>query len=248
MKMELINLAIVLAVFFIGSFFGSVMGITSLITVPSLIFLGLGPHAAIATTRIGNVGIGTGASLGYGQEKKIDYKFSFRFMIFASIGSILGTFTIVKVPEEILKNLIAIIMIVISIMMFFDIDFKNKMKKKHLHKYFFPIFALLSGFYLGFYGAGAGLINRIILVMFFGYTIIRGSAISIFSSIPATIVSLIIFLYLGLVELSLFVPILIISFIGAYIGSKYAVKIGNEKVKQLILIAAIIMAIKLLFF
>ncbi|MDP7476656.1 MAG: sulfite exporter TauE/SafE family protein, partial [Candidatus Woesearchaeota archaeon] len=87
-----------------------------------------------------------------------------------------------------------------------------------------------------------------VLSAVFSYTIINSAALSTFSNTVTNLISLIIFSLLGAVQFVLFIPIILSSFIGAYLGSKYAVKIGNVNVKRLLLVIAIIMAIKLLFF
>ena len=110
------------------------------------------------------------------------------------------------------------------------------------------IFALASGFYNGFYGAGIGIINRIVLTAFFAYTLIGSAALSAFSNILSNLLALVIFSLAGVVQYSLFIPILLASFLGAFLGSKYGVRLGNENIKRLLLIISIIMAVKLLFF
>ncbi len=45
--MEPISILIIVVVFFTASFFGSLIGGGGLITVPTLIFMGLSPHMAL---------------------------------------------------------------------------------------------------------------------------------------------------------------------------------------------------------
>jgi len=246
--MEPINIIIIAIIYFIATFYGSLIGGGGLLTIPALIFFGLSPHAAIGTNKIGALGLSTGASLGYGTEKKIDYKFGFVFMIFLVIGSFFGSLSVLSIPEHIIKNFIGIIMIIIALTLLFKKDFGTKIIKKKKSIIFLIIFALASGFYNGFYGAGIGTINRIILTVFFAYTLIGSAALSAFSNILSNLLALVVFTVAGVVQYSLFIPIILASFLGAYLGSKYGVKLGNDNIKRLLLIITIIMAIKLLIF
>lgn len=246
--MEPVNILIIVLVYFIATFFGSMIGGAALLTVPTLIFFGLSPHMAIGTNKIGALGNTSGASLGYGLEKKIDYKFGFVFMVFTTIGAIIGSFTVLAVSEDLIMKFIGIVMLIITVFLFFKKDLGIKTIKKNRSILLLILFALASGFYNGFYGAGIGIINRFVLAAVFSYAIINSAALSAFANFGASIFSLAVFSFFGVVQYSLFIPIILASFIGAYLGSKCGVKLGNENVKRILLIATIIMAVKLLFF
>ena len=253
--MEPITIAIIMAVYFIASFYGSMVGGAALLTIPTLIFAGLSPHVAIGTNKIGSFGNSSGASLGYGLERKIDYKFGFVFMVFVVIGAVIGTISVLSVPEYLIKKLIGIFMIIIAVFLFFKNNFGTKVKeakndifKEKKYILILILFALGSGFYNGFYGAGIGIINRFVLSAVFAYAIINSAALSTFANIASNIFSLAVFTYFGAVQYSLFIPIILASVIGAFLGAKYSVRIGDINVKRLLSVASIIMAIKLLFF
>jgi len=225
------------------------IGGASLLTIPALIFTGLSPHAAIGTNKIGTFGLSAGASLGYGIENKIDYKFGAIFMAFLVIGSVIGSYTVLNLPEQVIKKVIGVIMIVIAAFLFFNKDVGTKpVKKTKKNILLFIAFSLASGFYSGFYGAGAGTINRFMLTAFFAYTMINSAAISTFANMASHIFALGIFTYYGVVQYSLFIPMILASFTGGFLGAKYGVKLGNVNIKRLLLMVSVIMAVKLLFF
>ena len=246
--MEPINIAIIVAVFFTASFFSSMIGGAGLITIPTLMFMGLSPHIALGTAKIGAVGNTSGGAVGFGVQKKIDYKTGLIFMAFSATAAIIGTFTVLSIPEQFLKKFIGFIMIIIVFFIFWKKDIGIKTEKKKRNMSMLALYALASGFFVGFYGAGIGTLNRLVLSAFFSYAMINSAAISTFANSIATLFSLAIFMFFGKVMLGLFVPIILASFIGAYLGSKYAVKIGNVNLKRILLAAAMIMAAKALFF
>ena len=66
-----------LIIFFVGlgsSFIGTLVGGSSLITIPVLILLGLSPHSAIATDRMGVTGIGIAGLYKFHQKGLVNYR------------------------------------------------------------------------------------------------------------------------------------------------------------------------------
>ncbi|MBI2651158.1 TSUP family transporter [Candidatus Woesearchaeota archaeon] len=246
--METLTLLIVIAVFFVASFFGSLIGGAGLFTIPTLMFIGLNPHMALGTQKIGAFGHTSGASLGYGRAGKIDYEAGFIFMIFAVIGAVIGAFTVLSISGNLIKRSVGILMILVSIVLLVKPDAGAKVKSEKKNPRLLAIYALFSGFYSGFYGAGIGIINRLVLSAVFFYAVINSAAISTFANIATNFFSLLVFSIFRQVDYSLFIPIILSSFAGAYLGSKYGIKLGNVNIKRMLLIAAVIMAIKLLFF
>jgi uncharacterized membrane protein YfcA len=210
--------------------------------------MGLSPHVALGTAKIGAVGNTSGGAVGYALQGKIDYKIGFIFMIFSATAGIIGTFTVLSIPEQFLKKFIGFIMLIIVFFLFLKKDIGVKTEKKTRNIALLALYAVISGFFVGFYGGGIGTVNRLVLSAFFSYTMIKSAALSTFANSITTLLSLTVFLFFGKVMLSLFIPIILASFTGAYLGSKYAVKIGNVNVKRIMLAAAMIMAVKLLFF
>src|SRR3989338_6868877 len=229
--MELLTISIIVLVYFVATFFGSITGGAGLLTTPVLIFFGLSSHMALGTNKIGGVGTTSGAALGYGMQKRIDYKIGLIFMAFASAGAILGTFVVLSISEGLVKKIIGITLIIASVYFFINRDVGIKTEKAKRNILAFGLFALGSGVYSGFYGAGIGTINRFIFAAFFSYTMINSSALSSFANISTNAISLAIFSFYGAVQYALFIPIILASFIGAYLGSKYAIKLWDTKIK-----------------
>ncbi|MDF1592449.1 MAG: sulfite exporter TauE/SafE family protein [Desulfobacterales bacterium] len=72
--MSFISLIIIFVASAAASAFGTLIGGTSLITIPLLIVLGLPPHTAIGTDRFGVMGIGWAGLYKFHHKKFIDYR------------------------------------------------------------------------------------------------------------------------------------------------------------------------------
>lgn len=246
--MEPITILIIVSIYFIATFFSSITGGAGLLTTPVLIFFGLSPHLALGTNKIGGIGTTSGAALGYGMQKRIDYKMGLIFMAFASAGAIFGTFVVLSIPGGLVKKIIGVTLIIASVYFFINKDVGIKTEKTKRNMIAFGLFALGSGIYSGFYGAGIGTINRFIFAAFFSYTMINSSALSSFANISTNVISLLIFSFYGAVQYALFIPIILASFIGSYLGSIYAVKLGDAKIKYILLAVSMVMGVSLLVF
>ena len=245
--MEFTTIVIIILTYFIASFFGSMIGGGSLLAIPVLIFAGLPPHIAIGTNKIGSMGISYGASVGYKKEQKLELRSVFFLMLFGSIGAIIGSLIILSIPENLVKKIISFIIIAITAFLLVDKDGKAKISKK-INQSLLSVYVFLSGIYSGFYTAGVGIINRFVFSKFFSLPILSGSALSTMLGVASNSISFLVFAYFGYIKYSLFVPILLTSVLGAYLGAKYSVRLGNEKIKYVLAAASLIMAIKLLFF
>lgn len=75
--MDIINLLMIFAVGVIAGSFGALTGGGGLITIPALIFLGLPPHSAIGTNRLGVTGIHIAGWYKFNQKRMANFAFGF---------------------------------------------------------------------------------------------------------------------------------------------------------------------------
>ena len=97
--MEIIKLV---ATFFVGvfaSFIGSMVGSGGLISIPFLIFLGLPPHIAIATNRVGAFGLQLGALARFLKSKEIAWKYVGWFSVLALVAGQVGSRLLLQTDE-----------------------------------------------------------------------------------------------------------------------------------------------------
>ncbi len=248
--MEMMNLFIIFLTGMIGGSFGTLVGGGSLITIPTLILLGLPTHTAIGTDRLGMAGIGSAGWYKFHKKGMIDYKIGFILGFPTMLGSILGANLVLQINEEILKQAVAIITIII---LFFLIIVKPKIgieKSDHIVRNHEYLIGAVSGFFLGiyggFYGAGTATFLSYILILLFRQTFLECAATVKISALLMCAMAGSIFAINGAIHYSLAVSMFIGSFIGSYIGVHYSDTIGNVWIKRLFFVIVLIMAIKLL--
>ena len=248
--MEIMNL---LVIFFVSIFAGSIgtlVGGGSLITIPTLILLGLPPHTAIGTDRLGATGIGSAGWYKFHKKRMIDYRIGFILGFPAMLGSLLGANLVLQINEAILKQAVAIITILVLFFITIVMPKLGIEKNDHMVKSHEYLIGGVSGFclgiYGGFYGAGTATFLCYILILVFRQTFLECAATIKIAALLMTAMAASIFGINGAIDYSLAISMFIGSFIGSYIGAHYSDTIGNVWIKRLFFVIVLTLAIKLL--
>tara|TARA_Y100000294_G_scaffold146542_1_gene142139 strand:- start:3707 stop:4453 length:747 start_codon:yes stop_codon:yes gene_type:complete len=248
--MEFITLAIIFFASIVAGMYGALVGGPALVTIPLLIFLGISPIVSIATNRVGLIGVATAGWYKFHIKGKIDYRIGWILAIPAIIGSYFGANIVLNIEDIILKRIIAIFTLALLAFLIFKPSLGLKTQNKKLFTRHYLIGGVLSffvGVYGGFYGAGMGTFMIYILILLFGQSFIQGAATNKISLVLLGLMAATVFIFNKVVLFEFAAVIFIGSFIGGYISSHYAEKIGNRYIKWLFVLVVGIMALKLLF-
>jgi uncharacterized membrane protein YfcA len=247
---EIYRLLFVFFAGMIGGSFGTLVGGGSLITIPTLLLLGVPPHTAIGTDRLGMAGIGAVGWYKFHKKRLIDYKIGFSLGIPAMFGSILGVNVVLQINEAILKQAVAIITIII---LFFMVIAKPKIGIEQTDRVVANneyIIGALSGFLLGVYGGfcgiGTGTFLSYTLILLFRQTFLECAATVKIAALLFSAMAASIFALNGAIHYSLAISLFLGASIGSYVVAHYSDTIGNVWIKRLFLVVVLIMAIKLL--
>jgi uncharacterized membrane protein YfcA len=248
--MEFVNLLIIFVVAAIAGSFGTLVGGSSLITIPTLIFLGLPPHTAIGSDRLGVTGIASAGWYEFHKKDMVNYRIGFIISVPTVLGSILGANLVFQFNETILKKAIAIITIVILVLM---VGFRPTIgiqKADHTlksHEYLIGVvISFFVGIYAGFYGAGAGTLISYILLLVFKQTFLECAGTLKMPGLFFTAIAASIFAIHGAIDYPMALSMFVGGFTGSYLAAHYSDRIGNIWIKRLFLAAVLVMAVKLL--
>ncbi len=100
------HLLIIFLAGFLASLFGTLIGGSSLVTIPTLLLLGLPPHTAIGTDRFGIMGVCSAGWYQFHRKKLIDYRIGLTMAIPVIVGSFLGARLCQEISEVSLKWII----------------------------------------------------------------------------------------------------------------------------------------------
>jgi len=234
---------------FSSGFIGALASGGGLISIPALIFLGLSPSVAIATTRLSAITGSLSSIFKFKRAGIIQWKRVAPFLLSAVLGGIIGSKLLIQLDEGLLEKILGLVLLFLAPIIVFSKDFGLNVKEKgknHKIVGFFIIFLIMI--YAAMFGGGGGTFLIYALVYFYGMSIIQANANGTAMGIFATTTALIAYLFSGLVNFEVGIPLMVGSGLGGYLGAHTAIKKGNEKVKWVFLSIVLISGIKLLFF
>jgi len=247
--MDVIDLFIIFVVGIITASFGTLVGGMSLITIPTLIFLGLPPLIAIGTNRFGVLGLLIAGWYKFDRKGMIDYKIAFIVAIPGILGSVVGANLVLQIDEDILTKVIAIITFVIFIIIVVKPKLGVQKTKLTIKSHEYLIGIILSfflGIYVGFYGGAAGTFLSYILILLFGQTFLESAGTRKIANFSSAGIATAIFALSGGINYTVGLVLFVGSFVGSYIGAHYSDKIGNIWIKRLFYVVVSAMIIKLI--
>lgn len=239
-----IHFLIVFVVGIITGIINTLAGGGSLLTLPTLIFVGLEPHVANGTNRIAILVQSIFAMVGFGQKGISDIKLGLKLAIPTIIGAIVGARISLELPDEWFKKVLAVIMIAILVI----ILRKPKVKKQEtpLH----PLLAILIFFGVGVYGgfiqAGVGFFLIASLVLVTSKDLVHVNYYKVLIAGVYTVFALIVFIWNGKIDWIAGFTLAAGNGLGGWIGSHTAVAIGDKWLRWVLAIAVVVMAINLI--
>ena len=217
-------------------------GVGGLIVLPALILVGLPPLTALGTNKAQSfAGTGT-ASYMMLIYKKITIKQMKPLMIFAFIGSFIGTVMVQFIDNDSLSIIIPIVLMIIVLYFIVSPRMKEISSEArisdNLYKY---TFAPIIGFYDGMFGPGTGSFFTVSSVALRGKSLIDATANAKALNFATNVGSLIVFLYLGVVIFPIAIVMIVGQFIGARIGSKFLIDINPTFLRYFVILLCIAM-------
>lgn len=234
----------------VGGLFGTLVGGGSLLTIPVLILLGLTPHEAIGTDRLGVTGVGIAGLYTFHRKGLVNYGIGFLVGIPVLIGSFLGANLAFQISTSVMKLVIALMTIILLIIVAVKRDIGVQPSDRTLSKRDFVagvITSLVVGAYGGFYGAGAATFLFYIMVLIFRRTFLEAAATLKIAAILMTAMSAATFAYHGAVHYPLAGAMFVGSCLGSFLGAQYSDRIGNVWIKRVFIGVVILIVIKMVF-
>ena len=228
----------------IASAIDAIAGGGGLLVVPTMLLLGVNPLVTLGTNKLQSC-FGTATSSfnyyknGLLKEKNIYFLISLSF-----IGSLIGTLLVSQLSNELLANLIPILLI--SAAIFLILNKGNRLNiSKSLMIAFTPLI-LIIGFYDGFFGPGTGTFFVLTFLIIKERNLMEATAATKVLNFTSNFASYIVFQTKGFVIIELALIMAIAQIIGAYVGSKLAIKNGEKFVRPVIVLISILLSIRIL--
>lgn len=226
---------------FFAAFVDSVVGGGGLISIPALLFVGLPPSTAIATNKLASTTGSLTSTITFIKAGKVNFSLVFKLFPLTFIGALLGAFVVKHISSEILKPLVLCLLILVAVYTILKKDWGKTSNYQGMSRSRSVIFALvvfIIGFYDGFFGAGTGSL-LLFAFLIIGFDFIQSAGNAKVLNFGSNIAALIMFLCLGLINFSYGIIMGIAMFLGALVGSKFAIKKGVSYVRVLFIIVTL---------
>ena len=254
--MKALELAALIALFFVTSVIGVVTGSNSLITVPAMYQFGIDPRVAIATNMFGLTFMSVGGALPFLSRGTIDRRRLPLLVALTIVGSALGALIVLVVSSRAMPLVISISMLAVAI---FSVSHRPRARDRAAAEEqpatpsraaewaaYAATFAL--GIYGGFFSGGYVTLLTAAFVALFRMTFVEAvsttKVINVFSSLIATCI----FMARGLVDYKLGLIIAAVMFAGAFVGARVALRLNETYLRRIFLGTVIALALKILLY
>ena len=228
---------------FIAAFIDSSVGGGGLISTPALLALGLPVPMALGTNKLA-ASMGACASfLSFWRAGKISKKMALCFMPLSALGSALGAYVVYLLPEELMKNIIVVLLVVVAIYTYQRKDWGDQGSISELGVRALAGAALMAvglGFYDGFFGPGTGSF-LIFSFLFLGFDFVTAAGNAKALNFASGIGALAAFACSHSVIWSYGLLMGIFMILGALAGSRLAIKKGAAYVRPLYLLVTTVL-------
>jgi uncharacterized membrane protein YfcA len=250
MALESLSPDLALLLFAVGALAGLVDAIAGgggLITVPAIIWTGLGPVEVLATNKLqGTFGTLT-SSLNFWHKGKVALGTAWPAVICTFFGAAAGTLWVQHLSPEFLARLIPLLLIAFALYFLFSPRVGDLDAHHRVGKWTFAVLVGCGvGFYDGFFGPGTGTFFAVAYVALLGYNLRRATAHTKLLNFTSNLASLIFFLIGGYVVWPIGLAMAGGQLLGAWVGSHLVLRHGVRLVRPLLVLVSLAVSVKLL--
>ncbi len=235
--------------FFFAGIVDSICGGGGLITIPTMLAVGIPVHYITGTNQC-SAWVGSGvAAFEYAKSGNIHWRSAAITIPFAVAGAYLGARLNLMVPDHYLKIFMLVSVPVIAAFVFAN---KNLGEEDHIEeKSSYSIAAwsaaigLLLGGYQGFYGPGGGLFFMLAYAVFLKLNLVRATGNTRLVVAVASTTSVLTYAASGTVIWKLAIAATVFNIAGSYLGAWLAIRNGVKVIRPVMLIVVAMLMIKL---
>ena len=244
------NLFIICALGFLAAAVDAIAGGGGLISLPALLMVGVPPHLALGTNKFAASLASLNSSITFARSGKVHFKLVKWQIPFTFIGAALGVWAVLSVSSGFLNKAVLILILLVGIYTMLHKNLGLEDKFQGLNSYNIVIgclFALILGFYDGFFGPGTGSFLIFSFITVFGFDFVAASANSKVLNFTSNFASLLLFAWNGKILFSYGIPMAIFMILGSFIGTRLAIQRGAKLVKPIFITMSLLVAAKLIY-
>ncbi|MBO9540565.1 TSUP family transporter [bacterium] len=236
---------------FLAGFVDAIAGGGGVITLPTLLMMGLSPGQAVATNKLLAVFGSTSSALAFWRKGAVDKALLIRIAPLALLGSGLGAFLVSQLRDTGgFRNAIAVLILAVGALVIANRSLGLENRFPGLTPRTLAIgmgAAFTIGVYDGFIGPGTGTFLMFCFVSFLGFDFVTGSGNARVINFVTNVAALVLFLFAGQMIFWLGLSMGVANALGAQLGAHMAMLRGSKFVKVIYLGIVLAVAGRLLF-
>ncbi len=236
---------------FLAGFVDAIAGGGGVITLPTLLMMGLSPGQAVATNKLLAVFGATSSAVAFWRKGAVDKALLARIAPLALIGSLLGAFLVSQIQDtERFRQFIAGLILLVGALVISNRSLGLENRFPGLTPKTLTIglsAAFIIGVYDGFIGPGTGTFLMFCFVTFLGFDFVKGSGNARVINLVTNLAAVSLFLFAGKMVFWLGLSMGVANALGAQLGAHMAMLRGSKFVKLIYIAIVIAVAARLLF-
>jgi uncharacterized protein len=248
------DLLILIAAAFIAGVINSIAGGGTLITFPVLIWLGLDPKIANATSTVALWPGLFGGLFGYRRELENSSTILFRLGVTSIVGGAIGAWLLIWTPSPTFARLVPFLILFATILFMAQGSITRRLRLQPMvaepKAYWWLgaiVFQFFSAMYGGYFGAGNGILMLAALGLLGINDINRANGIKNLLGICINSIAVLSFALLHLVVWPYALVMAGAGLIGGYIGAHFAVRVGQTIIRRAIIVIGFVITFVMLW-
>ena len=241
-------LALLMAAAFVAGIVDSIAGGGGLITLPVLVLAGAPPVTAIATNKVQGV-FGAGmAAFAYARGGHVNLRRQVKPACLAFFAAVFGALLTSHLPTDVIR--LGLPVLLIGIALFFalkpglnDLDRAERIAPAIFSLSIVPLVA----FYDGLIGPGAGAFHMLGIVGLAGYGVLRATAHTKLLNFASNAGGIATYAVVAQPWWAVGLAMGAAQMAGAWVGSKLAMRVGSKLIKPVLVTAATVLALRLIW-
>lgn len=246
-SMTVSELSLLCLVFFVTGIVSVVTGGTSLITVPVLLSYGVEPRTALATNMFVLVWLSAGAAMLFSRKGEFEWRGLPYLLALTLVGSLAGALLVFAVPEDLLRAIVAVAMLIVGIVILRPIpQIETPRVPGPARRLVGRIATLLLAVYGGFFSGGYVTMLTGVWTTMLGMSLKRAVATTKLANVVSSLAAVAVFAAQGVIDWRLGTLLSAAAFLGAVVGAQWTVLLSEIWLRRLFVGAVLILAFKTL--
>jgi uncharacterized membrane protein YfcA len=213
----------------------AVAGGGSFLTFPALIFAGVPPLVANATSTAAVWPAAVASAVGYREELAREGAVSVRLGLVSALGGVLGALGVIGTPQHLFVALMPFLLLVATLVFTFGETLRNRLKA--LGEVPFAVIVLCQfvvAIYGGYFGGGMGLMMLALFSLLGPQRLHAMNALKSVLGVAINLTALVTFVAAGMVDWPKAALMAVAATAGGYFGARLAQRVDPKRVKALV--------------